>query len=197
MTTHTIELPDPKFQKNDVVRWNRLILHVNAVQAEGRWVFQNGEHGLDWDGSFRYDVTVQQGKGLANNPIRPGTNLRFSEVYADGETSSASFGSAEKVAWDNPIIVGDSIDNISERERCWDARSLVEKHGGDVTYVFRNLGCNIAPENKLWCVTGCNNRPDGGVGVLEWCYDEKDANKLLSRMQLDPTLTDLKAEKHV
>ncbi len=59
-------------------------------------------------------------------------------------------------------------------------------------YKPRNLPCNIAPDNQLWCITGgCEN----GGGVLEWCYDEDDAQHRLKLMQADPRYTELKAEK--
>lgn len=193
MTTHTIELPDPKFQKNDVVRWGRLILHVRRVSAVGSWRFLNGEHDLEWDGAFRYDVTVQTGKGVANNPIRPGTVLTFSEVHVDDGVSPVSFGDAEKIVWDESIIGPDNIDNIGERQDVWDVVSLAEKHGDDVAYKYRNMGCDIAPDEELWCVTGSDTGPGRGTGVLEWCYDEKDAKEILAVMQLDPRFEGLSA----
>lgn len=188
MTTHTIELPDPKFQKDDVVRWGRLILHIRKINAEGSWNFCNGSHHLDWDGSFRYHVTVQQGKGLANNPIRPGTILTYSEVHVDEGISPGSFGGAEKIGWDEPIIGPDTEKNLGERWKAWDALSIVEKHGDDVTYVYRGLrpeSTVTASYDRLWCVTGRDTNPDGGAGVLEWCHDEKDALEILTVMQLD------------
>lgn len=46
-------------------------------------------------------------------------------------------------------------------------------------YQYRNLPCT----NKEWCVSGKDNR--GGTGVLEWCYDEWDANNRMGMMQQD------------
>ena len=59
----------------------------------------------------------------------------------------------------------------------------------DNNYKFRGLPCNIVPEASLWCVSG--HCAGFGSGVLEWCYDEKDARFLLSRMKLDPRMKHL------
>lgn len=48
-------------------------------------------------------------------------------------------------------------------------------------YKFRGLPCNIQPDENLWCV--CGGMKGGGGGVLEWCYDEQDANDILKEMQ--------------
>jgi len=59
-------------------------------------------------------------------------------------------------------------------------------------YHFRNLPCNILPDDKLWCVNG-RHRTENiyGGGVLEWCYDEADAKCLLEQMLKDPTFNNL------
>lgn len=60
-------------------------------------------------------------------------------------------------------------------------------------YVYRNLPCSIVPHEELWCVSGADVR--GGAGVLEWCYDEADANGILADMKRFPErFTGLKAE---
>lgn len=51
-------------------------------------------------------------------------------------------------------------------------------------YQYRNLGCNIAADDELWCVSGSDKR--GGNGVLEWCFDESDARYVLEQMQRYP-----------
>lgn len=33
--------------------------------------------------------------------------------------------------------------------------------------------CNIRPDSVLWCVSGRN--PEGGGGILRWCFDRDDA----------------------
>ena len=137
MTALTIELPDPKFQKNDVVKWEQLILHVRRVHSHGEWTFYNGEHHLEWDADFKYDVTVQGGEGLANNPIRPGMVLTFSEIHISEPRFDTSeddyceicelglpqvnrdFSTAEKIDWEKPIIGPDTLDNINERQDDW------------------------------------------------------------------------------
>jgi hypothetical protein len=47
-------------------------------------------------------------------------------------------------------------------------------------YKFRNLPCNVRPDWLLWCVNGGYR---GGGGVLEWCYDQEDAERQLAMMQ--------------
>ncbi len=63
----------------------------------------------------------------------------------------------------------------------------------------RGLPCNIAPENDLWCIVGALIDEDGtpvGGGILEWCYDETDANHLLSLIKDDPAYGNLRAQKY-
>lgn len=50
------------------------------------------------------------------------------------------------------------------------------------TYVYRGLGCDIASDDRLWAVNG-HDLIHGGSGVLEWCYDEEDARRVLQTMQ--------------
>ncbi len=51
-------------------------------------------------------------------------------------------------------------------------------------YLYRGLGCDIAEDGQLWCVSGSDKR--GGSGVLEWCFDESDARWVLEQMQRYP-----------
>ena len=51
-------------------------------------------------------------------------------------------------------------------------------------YRSRGLPCTIGHDEDLWCVSGQDVR--GGSGVLEWCYDEKDANAVLAEMNRFP-----------
>lgn len=48
-------------------------------------------------------------------------------------------------------------------------------------YRYRCLPCTIAPDDQLWYVEGVDER--GGVGVLEWCFDEPDAAHRLNLMR--------------
>lgn len=52
-------------------------------------------------------------------------------------------------------------------------------------YVYRGYACDIAPTDQIWCVVGVDNN-GGGSGVLEWCYDEEDAQFILRRMNHFP-----------
>ena len=52
-------------------------------------------------------------------------------------------------------------------------------------YRYRGLPCSIAPDENLWYVGGQDKR--GGGGILEWCYDEDDANAMLREMQKHAT----------
>jgi hypothetical protein len=60
-------------------------------------------------------------------------------------------------------------------------------------YTFRNLPCNILPEDKIWCVTGFY---EGGCGILEWCHDKDDANERLQLMSFDKRFKELKAQPY-
>lgn len=49
-------------------------------------------------------------------------------------------------------------------------------------YRYRGLPCSIRSNDNLWCVSG-RDLLNGGSGVLEWCYDEEDAEYRLSTMK--------------
>jgi hypothetical protein len=69
-------------------------------------------------------------------------------------------------------------------------------NGESVSYKLRNLPCNIVDDDHLWAVSGgFDDGRERSGGVLEWCYDEEDANNILSMMQLDPRYSDLRAHK--
>jgi hypothetical protein len=61
---------------------------------------------------------------------------------------------------------------------------------------IRNLPCDIAPENELWCVSG--SRKDGnGAGVIEWCFDEEDAMMMETLLDRIGDWTDLRVHKWI
>lgn len=67
-------------------------------------------------------------------------------------------------------------------------------------YEFRNLPCNIVPKNQLWCVSGVyedKKKNMSGGGILEWCYNEEDANITLSQMKRDKRFSKLSASKYI
>lgn len=56
-------------------------------------------------------------------------------------------------------------------------------------YKYRNLPCTAGD----WCVTGQDS--SGGHysgGILEWCYDRKDAKDRLNQMKQFPQFSELK-----
>ena len=59
-------------------------------------------------------------------------------------------------------------------------------------YVYRGLGCNILPDERLWAVSGSDLVNDS-AGVLEWCWDQKDAETVLELMQSSGEFSDLNA----
>lgn len=61
-------------------------------------------------------------------------------------------------------------------------------------YKYRNLPCNIQPDEKLWCIVGQDNF--GGGGVLEWCYDREDAEERLQEMKASGEFKNLSAEPY-
>lgn len=116
-----IELPDPLFKQGDVVKHGpgELILYIDRVFAEGEWVHCNGTSSLDWEGTFRYTVTVQAGCGYANNPIRPGTTLVIPEqpTYISG--TDHCLQDAVRIEWNEPIVEADSMENLIARLDEW------------------------------------------------------------------------------
>ncbi len=62
-------------------------------------------------------------------------------------------------------------------------------------YVYRGYGCNIRPDDKLWAITG-EDIVGKAMGVLEWCWDQKDAETVLESMQTSGEFSNLKAEKY-
>jgi hypothetical protein len=63
-------------------------------------------------------------------------------------------------------------------------------------YRYRGLPCSIAPDEQLWYVGG-QDLLGGGGGILEWCYDEADAQQVLKDMQRFPgRFANLNAESY-
>ena len=46
----------------------------------------------------------------------------------------------------------------------------------------RGLPCSILPDDRLWCVVGGELDGKGG-GILEWCYDQRDAEAVAATMR--------------
>ena len=64
----------------------------------------------------------------------------------------------------------------------------------NMLYIFRNLPCNIVPDDELWYISGNFQHENGfGSGVLEWCYDENDAKAILSQMLQDNSFSNLQS----
>jgi len=70
-------------------------------------------------------------------------------------------------------------------------------------YKMRGLPCrDAAGKDMPWCVCGKEDYtlPDGGRvtggGILEWCWDQEDAENLLRQMQQDPRFSDLSAQMY-
>ena len=59
-------------------------------------------------------------------------------------------------------------------------------------YTYRNYPCTIQPDDRLWCITG-KDTVTGSGGVLEWAYDQKDADQLLEVMQASGEFINLSA----
>ena len=62
-------------------------------------------------------------------------------------------------------------------------------------YQARNYPCTIQSDDKLWCITGRDIVTNSG-GILEWCYDQKDAEQLLEKMQASNEFNYLVASKY-
>jgi hypothetical protein len=61
-------------------------------------------------------------------------------------------------------------------------------------YKYRGYPCSIQPDDRLWCISG-NDRVTGAGGVLEWAYDQRDAEQLLAVMQASGEFSELIACK--
>jgi len=121
----TLDCPDPKFNRGDVLLWDKLVVYVYRVYLRGEWYYRNGDASADITGNYSYCLSVQGGKGPVNNPIRPGTVLTFTEnPYV---LDDRSIHDAIKISWDNSIIEPDSIKNISVRQDTWDKLTETEK----------------------------------------------------------------------
>jgi hypothetical protein len=112
-----IEIPEPKFQKGDVLLLTtpagfRGPVHVIGVgAASGTWSLVEGV-ACAQIGESSYVYTYQEGCVAANGvPIRPGmigasSWPRFEEM-------------AEKIAWDRPLVTQDTEQNVQERAAAW------------------------------------------------------------------------------
>ena len=113
----TIDLPDSTFSQGDVLKWgpHDLIVYIYRVTISGRWEYSNGTAKAWIERGIYYDCAVQGGRGLEGDLIRPGTCTGFPEHQFDIST-------IKKVEWDNPIIEPDTVYNVAERWREWEAR---------------------------------------------------------------------------
>ena len=62
-------------------------------------------------------------------------------------------------------------------------------------YRFRNLPCTIRPGGTVWCVSGAYE--DGTSGILEWCYDQDDAEYQKAKMDLHGGFSHLRTHPYV
>ena len=57
-------------------------------------------------------------------------------------------------------------------------------------YQRRNLPCCIDGKDLTWCVAGEELSEDCsrsiGAGIIEWCVDKEDAERVLARIEQDP-----------
>jgi len=117
----TLEIPDPIYQKGDVVRMgpHGLILHIYSVVVSGKWDFCNGDLDAWMTRGVYYNCAVQSGRGPEGGFIRPGTCTGFSEndTLSIGCRDSVD---VELVEWDKPIIPPDSMENVGKRWARWD-----------------------------------------------------------------------------
>ena len=59
-------------------------------------------------------------------------------------------------------------------------------------YKYRGYPCSIQSEDKLWCVVG-EDIISNSAGVLEWCYDQKDAEQVKAIMAATNNFRQLEA----
>lgn len=108
----TLDLPDFKFPAGSVVKKGELIVHVESCWATGYFRVTDNKSVVQPEQAY-YDTTVQEGTGLVQNPIRPGTFLSFDK----DEMESA----AKIIEWGKPIVSPDTQENISQRWKEWKA----------------------------------------------------------------------------
>lgn len=65
-------------------------------------------------------------------------------------------------------------------------------------YQFRNLPCRVNGKQMPWIVGGiCNfSATEIGAGILEWCYDQNDANTLANLMRQDSRFKEIKVREY-
>lgn len=85
-------------------------------------------------------------------------------------------------------------DNNGEKPMTTENRRARRERQFGPQYQWRNLPCTIQPDDKLWCVSGQSFK---GSGVLEWCYDEADAQTILSQMRRSFGFRGLRAHPYV
>tara|TARA_B100000941_G_C28064769_1_gene330977 strand:- start:22 stop:408 length:387 start_codon:yes stop_codon:yes gene_type:complete len=119
-----IEIPDPAFQKGDVLQWNDLVLHIFEVTIGGRWHYNSNNNDLEVSCSndYSYLVSVQAGHGIGCDiPIRPGTVLCFIGNHSIDDTGKVFSEHARKIEWDKPLVEADSMDTVAKRVAEWQA----------------------------------------------------------------------------
>ena len=57
-------------------------------------------------------------------------------------------------------------------------------------YKYRSLPCTAGEWSAEWSVCGFDSLRNGG-GVLEWCFDQKDAEERIQMMKAYPQFQDL------
>lgn len=60
----------------------------------------------------------------------------------------------------------------------------------NTSYEYRNLPCTAG----VWAVVG-HDRIRDAVGVLEWCYDQSEAEERLAIMARYPQFSNLRVER--
>jgi hypothetical protein len=114
-----IEIPEPKFQKGDVLLLTTPAgfhgpVHVIGVGvAGGTWSLIKGVARAQV-GVSSYVYVYQEGCVAANGvPIRPG--MIGASPWPIFEEM------AEKIAWDKPLVTQDTEQNVRERDASWKA----------------------------------------------------------------------------
>ena len=61
-------------------------------------------------------------------------------------------------------------------------------------YQVRGLPSSIRPDHMLWCISGTyvDDAGQAASGVLEWCYNKRDAERLAAPMSRDTHYSQLR-----
>lgn len=89
----------------------------------------------------------------------------------------------------DPKVVIDNTERVASLRKTAIANGKIASR-----YPYRGLPCNITTDDKLWAVSGIDGK---GGGILEWCYDAADAQRILLEMRKYAQFSGLRAHPYL